>query len=354
MVAFGLVRPNFDELAHKRHTRMRVNNSAGSGLIKRNSRRTEKRAKRAAHTSFSTDSFIKKVEVLQADATRGDYQSQLRLEAINKLINPCLEFSESDVQRIINKDYPPQVERGLGLYRLMSRLIILCEPIGDAVGAASRVRLINFEDLTWSEFLDLKAHTTALISRLSDKRITSEQFNGLELLKSEEKDLYERAKRYFGGKKRPTLKSLALDLLGEDDKVCVDRSVSNHIAAVREFREKHKDELGFSWYFVGGVDSYNKNPKSGREFHNESVASMRKAARELFIPNYSKAFAQMVAGVNDEMLRSAKIFGQMAMSLPSLNEQREAIAKLVADAAYAAAHIPQITLPKIYFSKDFM
>ena len=136
--------------------KMRVNHSAGSRLIERNSRRVEKRV---THTSFSTDSFIKKVEVLQADATRGDYQSQLRLEAINQLLNPCLKFSESDVQRVINKGYPPQVERGLRLYRLMSRLIILCEPIGDAVGAASRVRLINFEDLTWSEFLDLKGHT---------------------------------------------------------------------------------------------------------------------------------------------------------------------------------------------------
>lgn len=348
---FGLVLPKFDELAHKRHTRMRVNNSASSQLIKRNSQRVEKTA---AHTSFSTDSFNKKVEVLQANATRGDYQSQLRLEAINKLLNPCLEFSESDVLRIINKDYPPQVERGLKLYRLMSRLTILCEPIGDTVGAASRVRLINFEVLTWSEFLDIKGHTSALISRLSDKRMTAEQFNSLALLKPEEKDLYERAKRYFGGRKRPTLKSLALDLLGEDDKVCVDRSVSNHLAAVREFREKHRDELGWGWYFVGGVDSYNKDPKSAREFHAECAASLGKVMRESIIPNYSMAIGQMVAGIRENKLFSETMFRDIAMSLANINEQREALIKAAASVVYPIVNMPRITLPTISFGREFI
>src|ERR1044071_9798506 len=117
MAVFGLVSPNFDELAHKRHTRMRVNHNAGNRHIKRKSRRVEKRAERA---SVSIDSFNKKVETLQADATRGDYQARLRLEAINQLLNPFLEFSEPDVQRIISKGYPLQIERGLKLYRLMS------------------------------------------------------------------------------------------------------------------------------------------------------------------------------------------------------------------------------------------
>lgn len=351
MAVFGLVLPNVDELAHKRHTRMRVNHNAGSRLVKRNSRRVEKRA---AHTSFSTDSFNKKVEALQAGATSGDYQSQLRLEAINQLLNPCLEFSQSDVERIINKGYPPQVKRGLKLYRLMSSLIILCEPIGDAIGPASRVRLINFEDLTWSEFLDLKGNASALVHRLSDKRTTSEQFNGLELLKPDERDLYERAKRHFGGKKRPTLKSLALALHSEKGKVCVDRSVSNHLAAVREFREKHKDELGWGWYFVGGVDSYNKNPKSAREFHAESISLMRKTFSKIVIPNYSKVIAEAFIGMNKQIISSQKWAQEIALALPKINEQAESIRKLAASAILGVMRMPQIPLPKTFFRDNFM
>lgn len=345
---FGLVLPNFDELAHKRHTRMRANHNAGSRLISRNSRRVEKRAERA---SFSTDSFNEKVEALQAKAARGDYQSRFRLEAINQLLNPFLEFSESDVKKVINKGYPPQVERGLKLYRLMSRLSVLCEPVGEVVGAASRVRLINFEDLTWSEFLDLKIHTMALLSRQSDKRTTSEQFNGLALITPEEKDLYERAKRYFGGRKKPTLKSLALDLLSEEGEVFTDRSASNHLAAVREFREKHKEKLGVGWYFAGGVDSYNKNPKSVREFYAECAASVRKAVREAVVPSYA-IIGEMVAGVNEQIARSQIVAQQMALALPKIIEQAESARKFAAGAIAAAVRMPQITLPKSIFQEQ--
>lgn len=345
IVVFGLVLPNFDELAHRWHTRMRVNHSAGSRLIKRNSRRVEKRAERA---SFSTDSFNEKVKALQANAACGDYEAQLRLEAVDQLLNPFLEFTESDVKKVINKGYPPQVERGLKLYRIMSRLIVLCEPVGEVVGAASRVRLINFEDLTWSEFLNIKIHTIALLSRHSDKHMTSEQFNGLALLTPEEKDLYERAKRYFGGRKKPTLRSLALDLLSEEGEVFVDRSASNHLAAVREFREKHKEKLGVGWYFAGGVDSYNKNPKSAREFYAECAASLRKAVRESVIPSY-EIIGEMFAGVKEQIARSQIVAQQMALAIPKIIEQAESARKFAAVAVAAAVRMPQITLPQSIF-----
>ncbi|HEX7312317.1 MAG TPA: hypothetical protein VF297_00100 [Pyrinomonadaceae bacterium] len=348
MAVFGLVLPYLDELAHKRHTRMRVNHSAGSRLIKRNSRRVEKRAERA---SFSTGSYNEKAEALRAKAARGDYESQFRLEAVDQLLNPFLEFTESDVKKIINKGYLPQVERGLKLYRLMSRLTVLCEPVGDAVGAASRLRLINFEDLTWSEFLDIKIHTIALLSRRADKRMTSEQFNGLALLTPEEKDLYERAKRYFGGRKKPTLKSLALDLLSEEGEVFVDRSASNHLAAVREFREKHKDKLGVDWYFAGGVDSYNKNPKSAREFYAECAASVRKAVRESVMPSYA-IIGEMFVGVNEQIARSQIVAQQMALALPKILEQAESARKIAASAFAAAVRMPRIELPKSIFQEQ--
>jgi hypothetical protein len=102
IAVFGLVLSNFDELAHKRHTRMRVNHSAGSRLIKHNSRRVEKRA---AHTSFSTDSFSKKIEPLLANATRGDHQSQVRLEVIHQMLNPCLELN------LLRRHFKPILKR---------------------------------------------------------------------------------------------------------------------------------------------------------------------------------------------------------------------------------------------------
>lgn len=183
-------------------------------------------------------------------------------------------------------------------------------------------------------------------------RMTSEQFNGLALLTPEEKDLYERAKRYFGGRKRPTLKSLALDLLSEEGEVFVDRSASNHLAAVREFREKHKEKLGVGWYFAGGVDSYNKNPKSAREFYAECAASVRKAIRESVIPSYV-SIGKMFAEVNEQLASSQIAAHQMALAIPKIIEQAEATRKFAASAIVAAARMSQITLPEGIFQGQF-
>lgn len=306
-------------------------------------------SKRAASPSISIDSLNKKLQDLHADATRGEYQAQIRLETISQLLDPCLNFCESDVHRIINKGYPPQVERGLKLYRMMSRLTILCEPVGDTVGVACRVRLINFEDLTWSQFLDLKSHTTALISRMSGKGTAAERFNALELLKSEEKDLYERVKPYFGGRKRPTLKSLALGLLAEEGDVLTDRGASNQLAAAREFRDRHKDKLGFKWYFVGGVDYYNRNPKSAREFYAESISGIGKAISGLIVPNYSKAIGEAIFGMHKQMAGSQMWIQEFAKSLPKITEQAELAAKFAASAISGLMRVPQFPRPEPIF-----
>jgi hypothetical protein len=311
-------------------------------------------SKRAAHPSISIEKLHKNLDALHAEAERGDYQAQFRLETVSKLVDPCLTFCESDVQRARNKGYPPQVERGLKLYRMMSRLMVLCEPVGDAIGAAGRVRLINFEGLTWSEFLDLKGNASGLVHRLSDKHTTSEQFNGLELLKPDERELYERAKRYFGGRKRPTLKSLALGLLAEEGEVYVDRSGFNHLAAVREFREIHKDELGWGWYFVGGVDSYNKNPMSAREFYVEGMASLRKAMHGLVIPDYSKALGQAVFGMSQQILRSQEWMKEIVKGLPKMLEGVETARKAFAAAIHSDMRMPRIDLSKMFFMDGFI
>lgn len=325
---------------------MKRNSTTNNVLISSRPRRSVKRATRA---SYSIDSLGKELQDLHAAAARGEYQAQIRLETISQLLDPCLNFCESDVHRIINKGYPPQVERGLKLYRLMSRLLILCEPVGDVVGAACRVRLINFEDLTWSKFIDIKGHTHALILRMSDNGMTSERFDGLELLRSEEKDLYERAKPYFGGRKRPTLKTLALDLLAEEGEDFTDRSVSNHLAAAREFRDKHKDKLAFRWAFVGGVDSYNRNPKSARESYYENIAGIRKVIGEFVIPSYSMGLGQVFAGMNEDIQRSARIFQEAAVGVSKLMQQGELMSKSIASAAYGIMRMPQFPLPESIF-----
>jgi hypothetical protein len=329
---------------------MKRDSNRKNTLISSNRRRIAKRAERP---SYSIDSLNKKLQDLQANATQGSYQAQIRLEAISQLLDPCLDFCESDVRRILNKGYPPQVQRGLRLFRLMRHLVLLCEPVGDTVGVACRVRLINFEDLTFSKLVDIKGHTAALVARVSDKGMTSERFNGLELLTSEEKNLYERIKRYFGGRKRPTLKSLTLSLLGEEGEVFSDRSASNHLTAVREFCDKHKDKLGLRWFFIGGVDSYNRNAKSARESCSESISSMRNAVRGLIVPDYSKAVAQMVIGINQQILSSEKTIRAMAMSLPKIVAQDE-LAKLAASSVLGIMRMPSIRLPKIYFEDDAM
>lgn len=324
------------------HIRMKNEVHINKALLRSNRRRT---SKRVARPSISIESLHKSLDDLHAEAGRGEYQAQLRLETISQLLDPCLNFCDSDVHRILTKGHPPQVERGLKLYRMMSRLTILCEPVGDTVGVACRVRLVNFEDLTWSQFLDLKSHTTALISRLP-KGTTAEKFNALELLKPEEKDLYERVKPYFGGRKRPTLKSLALGLLAEEGEVITDRGASNQLAAVRDFRDTHRDKLAFKWSFVGGVDSYNRNPMSAREFYAQGLSCIGKAVSELRIPNYSKAIGEAIFGMHKQISDSQIWIREFAKSLPKITEQAELAAKFAAHAISGLARMPQFPLPE--------
>jgi hypothetical protein len=238
----------------------------------------------------------KKLENIQAKAKAGDYQSQLRLEAISKLLDPCLEFYESDVERIVNKGYSLQVERGLHLYRLMSQLRLFCEPIGDTVGIACRIKLLNFEELTWEKFLDTRAESLNLLFRIADRR--GEIFNGMDLLTEQERVLYHRLKPYFGGRKKPTLKSLALNLLGEENGFYSERNAYNYLTAVKKFRRMHKDELGFSWYFIGSLDCYNSNPKTVREYLNNMYIEVGKCLKDVVWPTVSKEILQAIKGID--------------------------------------------------------
>jgi hypothetical protein len=236
---------------------------------------------RASRTSFTVNLLDQNLQDLRAKATAGDFQSQLRLEAIYKLADPCLDFYQSDVQRILGKGYPPSVEKGLRLFRMMSQLRKLCEPIGNTVGIACRVRLINFEELTLNKLFALKGHSTCLVPVAALRFRKGSKFNGLELLSTEEKKLYQRLTPYFSRRKRPTLKSLALYLLGEEDQIFSERNASNYLRAARDFRLMHEHEVGSSLYYIDSVESFNLNAKTGREMFVDLV---QRAHRDIELP----------------------------------------------------------------------
>jgi hypothetical protein len=273
---------------------MRHDSSARNSLIGRTQLVPMERATRSV---LSKESFDKKLQGLQLKAASGDHQSLIRLEAIQQLVDPCLYFCDSDVRRILSKGYPPQVEKGLQLYRLMRHLTLFCEPLGDTVGVACRVKLINLEELTLSQLLDIKAAHN-LVWRALERRKNNEEFNGLELLKPDERNLYRRLKPYFGGRKRPTLKSLAISLLGEGNEIFSDRSATNYLAAVRDFKIKHKADLEFkwgsTWSLVGIVDSYNHDAKTGRETAKRVVINLAEATKGKGLPNFLEGIARSV------------------------------------------------------------
>lgn len=272
---------------------MKQDSSPHTSLIVRSQRPV---AERATRPVFSKDSLDKKLQGLQVKASGGDHQSHIRLEAIHRLVDPCLQFCASDVKRILSKGYPPQVEKGLEIYRLMRRLKLFCEPVGKTVGAACRVKLINFKELTFSSLLDIKA-AHDLVRRASERNNRNEKFDGMALLKPEEKALYLRLRPYFGGKKRPTLKSLAVSLLGEGNEIFTDRTATNYLAAVRSFKIEHKEDLDFTWgstwSVVGVIDAYNLNETTGRETASRIVINLAEVSKGIGF-QYETGFQRMM------------------------------------------------------------
>src|SRR5205085_9695530 len=70
---------------------------------------------------------------------------------------------------------------------------------------------------------------------------------GLDMLDERKKELYERIKVYFGSKKKPTLQSLAMNLLSEDTdgKDFSERSLYVYLEAVKKYRKRREKAAGF-------------------------------------------------------------------------------------------------------------
>jgi hypothetical protein len=281
--------------------------------------------KRIERKSYSSESFDKKLQPLITKAAGGDFQSLIRLEAISKLLDPCLDFYESDVQRILNKGYPIQVERGLKLYRMMHRLQILLEPVGTRTGVACGVRLINFERLSYGGLQDIRGTSFYLMQSAAFKFQHGDKFNGLDLLKPEERDIYHKVKKYFGGRKRPTLKSLAIGLLGEVEEVYSERNAANYLAAVKDFQNRHRKQLGVSWYFIWTVDSFG----SDRETGHELAVRLNKLVNEAFRAQAQKVLVE-VARMQEQLAQqtlAALIKEQFKAQLAAVAEIRNHVAQ---------------------------
>jgi hypothetical protein len=77
------------------------------------------------------------------------------------------------------------------------------------------VRRVDYENLIWEEFLDLRGNFSAGFIAEAIKQRAEPSFEGLNMLNDRQKELYQRIKVYFGHRKRPTLQSLAMNLLSE-------------------------------------------------------------------------------------------------------------------------------------------
>jgi hypothetical protein len=288
--------------------------TASSAHTKRPSKKLRPRTEEKTSSKLSSiDSLDKRFQDLQSKAAGGDFQSQIRLAAISKLLDPCLSFLEQNLSSILNRGYPKQVERGLKLYRTMSKLIILCEPLGNKTGPSCRLRLIDFEDLTWEQLLDIRGPSFELLMRATNKHKKGENLDGLRLLSPEERQLYERIRPYFGGRRRPTLKYVARALIGGKDAKLSDKTVLNHLAAVRDFGREHKEDLGFSWYFISRVDSYGGELMTGREFVFNMQLQLMKALTSEQVLSQLRAHVAKVAKLVLTVQSSASVHALSAL-----------------------------------------
>jgi hypothetical protein len=245
--------------------------------------------------SYQHEKLIKDLERLRDGALQGNSDAQLRYDTILRLVDPTLDFSYSDLQRILNKGHSPQVQKGLRLYRMMQQLTLFVEPIGENIGTACRVRLIPFEKLTWEMFLDTRFPLTGLHLQRAIASKREGKFNGLTLLNNEERKLLKRLKPYFGQKKRPTLQSLAMSLLNEEGngKGFSERTLYHYRDAVREHGKKNQTTTATSFSLtLYSVDSFGiKERKTVRELLSVMQQSFISASEHI-----SRSVKEMMEG----------------------------------------------------------
>ena len=172
---------------------------------------------RSTHT-FQLQRLLENIDKLSQEAESGSFEATQRLESIRKLADPIFDFSHSDYRRILDKQLPLPVRKGIELYKMMNQLTYLVQPVGNRKGTACSVHRVDYENLTWEEFLNLRGNFSAGFFTEAIRQRAEPTFEGLRMLNDRQKELYQRIKVYFGKRKRPTLQSLAMSLLSENQR----------------------------------------------------------------------------------------------------------------------------------------
>lgn len=201
--------------------------------------------------SFEIKGIFENLEKLVEEAELGKNEAIQRLNAIKKLANPIFDFSASDYQRILDKKLPLPVSKGIQLYKMMNQLTFLVQPTGKKRGTASAVRRVDYENITWEEFLDLRGTFSAGFVMEAMRIRAAPNFKGIDILNEQQRELYQKIKVYFGHKKKPTLQSLAMNLLSEetDGKDFSERSLYIYLEAVKKYQRRRKKAAGFDFLY---------------------------------------------------------------------------------------------------------
>jgi hypothetical protein len=299
--------------------------------------------------SFELKGLSENIEKLADEAQTGKFDAAQRLDAIKKLANPIFDFSASDYKRILDKKLPRPVEKGIELYKMMSQLAYLVQPVGKRKGTACAVRRIDYESLIWEEFLELRGSFSAGFIMEALKLRTKPNFNGLDILSERQKELYQKIKVYFGNKKKPTLQSLAMNLLSEetDGKDYSERSLYSYLDAVDQYQKKRKKASGFDFlYFTfHSVTSFNKEEKTVRE----SLESMSKTIIDVG-DNLRKMLPQISLNIFKDILPKpnmnfiAEIYKDLIPQFPTV-QMSQVIGSMLSN-LYSSEQIPENDEPK--------
>ncbi len=280
------------------------------------------------------------------EAAGDQYPAASTLKAIDKLLVYGEVFSYTDLERIVGKrDYPIQVERGVELYLMMARVKNVCEPKGDGIGPACAVRRIDFEQLTREEALDLKNGIGfRLLTQPSLGK--GDKFCGLDLLTTEEKQLYERIKPYFDGRKKPTLQILAARMLrNSQDRSFSERSVPRYIDALENY--KFVDDDRRRDYLISSVNSFGTHNKSARESARYAIAQSAAQIAQVFRQQMAES-AQLVA---QSIPRIPDILAQLQLdqSIVLMRATRPHVQQTLRLIAQSVAQIP-VVLPQLHLA----
>ena len=268
---------------------------------------------------------------------RAHHQADIRIKAIEHLLFWPNDFTESELRPILEKrEYPLQVKRAVELYAMMARVKNVCEPKGYGIGPACAVRRIDFEELTLEEALDLKNGIGYRLLTRSRSLGKGSEFSGLDLLTTDEKELYEKIKPYFDGRGKPTLQILAARILRDaHDTSFSDRSVPRYIDALENY--KFVDDDRRRDYLINSVNSYGIHNKSVNELAQHVVAQ----AIAQIGPVIRQQMAQIVA---QALPRIPDLLPQIGQSLVLMRETylRQTLPLI----AQAVAKIP-VVLPQV-------